>query len=376
MVSAMGKPSRHTGRLEGRTITLLTIVGLGVVLAAFAALMIGGALRGQSAADQVARSGDLAEAYLLAQDAMSREDQVEDVFKDDPDPALEREFRAAAHDFGAAMAKLERSPDVRDRDLAERATGLHRRYVVAMHDIFDAAAEGDEDRIEEINDERMDPAQDALQPLVNGTGPEYAVAQLAEIDDLRSAERRELIATLAAVPIGILLYVLLVIMFTRQRRRLDRMTRAEVIRLEEAAHTDSLTGLLNHRALQRDLAALDPGEHAMAMLDVVGLKAVNDGAGHMAGDALLQNVAVALREEVAGLGRAYRIGGDEFAMILPRLDETDARQLVLAAHVRVTVRHPGGLRGGVACDEPDRLLAKASAALLEARQTDELSRVA
>jgi diguanylate cyclase (GGDEF)-like protein len=115
----------------------------------------------------------------------------------------------------------------------------------------------------------------------------------------------------------------------------------------------------------------------MVMLDVVGLKAVNDDQGHLAGDALLQGVAVALREEAAGLGRAYRIGGDEFAIVLPGLDEADAARLLDDARVRVTVRHPRGIRGGVAAaGDAAELLSRASAALVDARRADGLSRVA
>ena len=344
----------------------LTIVGLGVVLLAFAALIVGGSMRDTSTARSAERSGDLAEAYLRAQDALSREDEIEDVIKDDPDPQLRPQFEAAARDFDLAMTSLQQSGDMRDRALAGRATRLHRRYAMAMRDIFRAG--DDEALVEEINDERMDPAQDALQPLVNGTGPQYAVAQLHALDDLQQGERRELIAAMVAVPLGAVLYVLLVVMFARQRRRLDAITRAEVERLDEAAHTDSLTGLLNHRALQRDLAERDSTPQVMAMLDVVGLKPVNDRQGHLAGDALLQGVAAALREEVGGSGRAYRIGGDEFAVILPGADEATGHAAVDAIRDRVAVRHPAGVRGGVACGtDPAMLAERASRALLEAR---------
>ena len=373
----MARPSRPTSNLlTGRAVTWLTVGGLGVLMALFAFMLIGGSVRGTHDAKEVARTGELVQAYLGAQDAMSREDEVEDVYKDDPDPGLHDDFETAARDFQGAMAQLSRSGDVRDRALARRASGLHRRYVAAMRDIFVAAARGDEDLVEQINDERMDPAQDELQPLINGTGPQYATASLNKIDDLRDAERQEFVQRLITVPIGVLLYALLFFIFLAQRRSLDRIARAEVDRLDEAAHTDSLTGLFNHRALQRDLAELEAGVHGMLMLDVVGLKPVNDRDGHLAGDALLQGVAAVLRHEAAGRGRAYRIGGDEFAVVLPRHDETAARDALEAIRVRVSVRHPCGIRGGVSAGgSTATLFERASLALLDARHADGVARV-
>lgn len=79
--------------------------------------------------------------------------------------------------------------------------------------------------------------------------------------------------------------------------------------LERQARTDWLTGLGNRRALERRLT------RGLALLDLDGLKQVNDREGHMAGDRLLVGLARALQGE--GL-KAYRIGGDEFAVLLPR----------------------------------------------------------
>ena len=95
-------------------------------------------------------------------------------------------------------------------------------------------------------------------------------------------------------------------------------------RLEHAAHTDQLTGLGNVRAFQEDLAreiarARGASETlGLVLLDVDGLKLVNDRSGHQAGDEMLKAVAVAMSGAVRRRETAYRIGGDEFAVILPR----------------------------------------------------------
>lgn len=89
--------------------------------------------------------------------------------------------------------------------------------------------------------------------------------------------------------------------------------------LRRAAYRDPLTGLRNRRAFEEDLKwawdRAQAGEHRVLMvLDLNDFKAVNDSQGHLAGDALLRQVGDDLR---AVPGRAYRIGGDEFALLVP-----------------------------------------------------------
>ncbi|PZA08068.1 GGDEF domain-containing protein [Meiothermus sp. PNK-Is4] len=87
--------------------------------------------------------------------------------------------------------------------------------------------------------------------------------------------------------------------------------------LERQARYDWLTGLGNRRAFARRLEGGLPEGWGLALLDLDGLKRVNDTQGHPAGDRLLVGLARALKEE--GL-EAYRIGGDEFAVVLNRAD--------------------------------------------------------
>jgi two-component system cell cycle response regulator len=85
--------------------------------------------------------------------------------------------------------------------------------------------------------------------------------------------------------------------------------------------TDGLTGLANRRALMRDLeeaaAHATPAERlTLALFDLDGFKQYNDAFGHAAGDALLQRLGTDLDAAVAGHGSAYRLGGDEFCVLL------------------------------------------------------------
>jgi diguanylate cyclase (GGDEF)-like protein len=99
-------------------------------------------------------------------------------------------------------------------------------------------------------------------------------------------------------------------------------------RLLEQVRTDSLTGLGNQAGMQVDLANLclrareEPA--TLLVLDLNGFKRFNDTFGHLAGDAMLSRLGGRLGVAVAGHGSAYRIGGDEFAVLIGcELDEVD-----------------------------------------------------
>lgn len=86
------------------------------------------------------------------------------------------------------------------------------------------------------------------------------------------------------------------------------------------AEVDELTGLRNRAGWQRDFAKLEAEQRpvAYASIDLDGLKAINDGQGHAAGDELLRSFARRLEVAVNGAGGAsYRYGGDEFSAVLP-----------------------------------------------------------
>ena len=110
--------------------------------------------------------------------------------------------------------------------------------------------------------------------------------------------------------------------------------------LLEQVRTDPLTGLSNRGRMQVDLKdactrATEESPVMLLLFDLNGFKRYNDTFGHPAGDELLIKLGGALREAVGDAGTAYRIGGDEFCVLLTcaevRFAAVDRRRL---AHER------------------------------------------
>ncbi len=122
------------------------------------------------------------------------------------------------------------------------------------------------------------------------------------------------------------------------------LTFAQNHRLVVELETDSLTGLFNRGKLVYDLDRLfssdQPPPHVLAILDLDGFKSYNDAFGHPAGDALLVRLGQQLAEAVGDHGRAYRMGGDEFAMLLAG-DAATAGDAVAAGAAALSERGEG-----------------------------------
>jgi two-component system cell cycle response regulator len=111
------------------------------------------------------------------------------------------------------------------------------------------------------------------------------------------------------------------------------------------AMTDALTGLGNRRLLMTDLIreledATARNPRALMMFDLDGFKGYNDSYGHPAGDALLARLGNNLRDAVAPYGRAYRLGGDEFC-VLVEVQPHEAERLLEQMHAALTEQGQG-----------------------------------
>ncbi len=150
------------------------------------------------------------------------------------------------------------------------------------------------------------------------------------------------------------------------------------------AETDALTGLFNQRFFQETLRREVTRAHryqrklTLVVFDLDDFKSINDQVGHLAGDRVLAQAADRLREAVRSVDVAARIGGDEFAVIMPESAAEDGEQLFRRVHnsMRGTALGPDEQRlrlsGGIAellhGDTPASLFERADAALYRAKE--------
>ena len=157
-------------------------------------------------------------------------------------------------------------------------------------------------------------------------------------------------------------------------------------RFREARHQadlDALTGLHNrryfHETLARETARAQRYNRRLALIvfDLDDFKAINDRIGHLAGDAVLAEVAERVRDVVRHADIACRVGGDEFAVILPESTLADAEQLYRRIQSAVSSRpisHAGQLllSAGIAelrpQDDPVAFFQRADDALYRAKE--------
>src|SRR5207248_985298 len=115
----------------------------------------------------------------------------------------------------------------------------------------------------------------------------------------------------------------------------------------QLADLDALTGLHNrryfHETLSREVARAQRYGRRLALivLDLDGFKAINDRIGHLAGDAEIAESAERVRDVVRSADIACRVGGDEFAVIMPESTLTDSDQLYRRLQAAVSARPIG-----------------------------------
>jgi diguanylate cyclase (GGDEF)-like protein len=173
--------------------------------------------------------------------------------------------------------------------------------------------------------------------------------ELAEKDPARFAEAVERLADAAGAV---------------QAAAVEELVRTRSRELESQANTDPLTGLGNLRNLQSELSHMLEIQKryghpfGVLLMDIDGLKRVNDSQGHQAGDRLLMQVAMALQRSIRSVDVAARLGGDEFCVLAPEQESAAAVLLAerlasaVADEVSIPADPPVGLSiGVVSCPE-------------------------
>ena len=217
-------------------------------------------------------------------------------------------------------------------------------------------------------------------PLRGADTTLVAVEPVAAIDALSERYRRFVFLAAAITPI------LAAALANRLARPLAQVV-GDVARLTRQAHTDALTGLANRRELTLRLedelarAARNGTSVSFVISDIDDFKAINDGHGHQAGDAILREVAAVLTRSVRETDLAVRFGGEEFVLVLPgaRLQHAQrTAETIRAALAEIEVDGLGGEPVHVTASfgvsefptyaSAEALLAAADAALYQAKR--------
>jgi diguanylate cyclase (GGDEF)-like protein len=179
---------------------------------------------------------------------------------------------------------------------------------------------------------------------------------------------------------GLLTSLVILGRLSGHRRRAEREREEELTRLAQEALTDSLTGLGNHRSFHEDLRreiarrTRSGSCFSLAMLDLNGLKQLNDRLGHQAGDERIRAVADCLRATMRATDSAYRTGGDEFMVLLPAERAWGALEFARRLHDEV-LRHRAepavscGIVESAAFESAETLLHRADLALYDAKRS-------
>lgn len=170
------------------------------------------------------------------------------------------------------------------------------------------------------------------------TGTIFALVMLAGVTltDL-GAFREDPARVLALVPL-----VLSVGLFSVAMMRAERVQRT-------ASALDPLTGLLNRTSLDgrfselAEQARLSGDPVAVLAVDLDHFKRINDGYGHARGDEVLRQVAAAIRAQLRSFELAYRMGGEEFLVVLPGLDLRQGAEVAERLRRALAALEPGGL---------------------------------
>ncbi len=340
-------------------LTAAAITGLLAVLAisTFFTFIFGqGAQQREQVADHALA---LSDAYKRVNADVNSEESLNRKYRLEPGPLIARSHASAAAMFAKDIETVVTLSSPAGAAEAKKLVVENAAFLAATREMFAAADARDSTRATVLDHAFVDPAFRDIAGTVAARAAESDATAARALDDLYQMHHDVMHAAvffmvLRALCIGALLFSI-----AAYRRRISDTYRAEIHALRKMVAIDALTKIGNHRSfkedIEREVALADRygGTLTLAVLDVDEFKVINDERGHVRGDAVLVALAELLRNGRAG-DTAYRIGGDEFALILPQTSSADAHQMLERVRIASsTVLEGGTVSIGHASHEPE-----------------------
>jgi diguanylate cyclase (GGDEF)-like protein len=301
------------------------LVGLAGALLALTTLSIVGAASTRHSADLVRRSASLSEDYNSAHNAVAAEESLERKYRLEPGPEVRNLHRQAEDDLHAALRKINAEGTAADRHTVEVVSALHVSYAEAIIRMFAAVDVGNTPEVLKIDNTEVDPSFGRISDIVQAATDEHIRLAAQANADLHRVENIVFATNVAGFAVGLALILVFAWVAVGYHRTVLRQANDSK---HQALH-DPLTGLPN-RTLFTELvteALAGGGYTGVLLLDLDRFKEVNDTLGHQYGDDLLRAVASRTVAAVRHGDTVARLSGDEFAVLLPGADATDAAAL-------------------------------------------------
>jgi diguanylate cyclase (GGDEF)-like protein len=269
---------------------------------------------------EVDRSMTLAAGYDRARIAAASMTAAQHHFQARSAVTDRAEFADAVARLRSSLRVIARAGNDSDKALVQGTTTRVDRYKRQSGRVFAAVVRGDARGARSLRRRDTEPSEALISEQLREGALRYRTQAVESLRDQRRAQNLELFGVVNFVVLGFLLVVAPSI---RRRGAGGDASTGDLRRLERAALTDNLTALRNHRAFHEDLTREIErrnrlgGSFSLLMVDLDGLKQVNDTYGHQAGDERIRALADCLRRTKRESDIAYRVGGDEFTIILP-----------------------------------------------------------
>ena len=313
----------------------LAALGIVVILLGVSGFAVWSSRATATAARNAATANRLSDTYDRAASAVGVEQSLALQYRLEPGPAVRASFNAAAASFVSTLGNVAADGGADQHVFVAKVLAQQADYQAAINDMFARVDPGNTAVVPKIDSGEVDSAFGVIASETTTQSLAQDKRAVGQLVHLQTLEKRTSRLTPAVFGLGLLLAGLLAGL-SRGYRRLLQAERAGAV---EFSLRDPLTGLANRALLaDRTEAALDAATRsgattALLLVDLDRFKEVNDTFGHNFGDQLLTLVGRRFAAVVGDSDTVARIGGDEFAILLPDIGDL-ASAIRIAANLQ------------------------------------------